>query len=196
MTAVVPAGMDTTGTGSPSGESKYSRLIEPTRVHGSLYTDEQIFAEELARIWYTTWVFVGHESEIPEPNDYIRKKLGLQDVVMTRDRDGEVHLLLNRCAHRANLVCDDARGNSSSFRCPYHGWTYRNTGELLGYPYNKGYGGKNNLDLTMGKVPRVASYQGFVFGSFAQDGPSLVEHLGGAAGEIDRLANLLSLIHI
>jgi phenylpropionate dioxygenase-like ring-hydroxylating dioxygenase large terminal subunit len=190
MTAVVPAGMDTTGTGSPSGESKYSRLIEPTRVHGSLYTDEQIFAEELARIWYTTWVFVGHESEIPEPNDYIRKKLGLQDVVMTRDRDGEVHLLLNRCAHRANLVCDDARGNSSSFRCPYHGWTYRNTGELLGYPYNKGYGGKNNLDLTMGKVPRVASYQGFVFGSFAQDGPSLVEHLGGAAGEIDRLANL------
>ncbi|MFL6059602.1 MAG: aromatic ring-hydroxylating oxygenase subunit alpha [Marmoricola sp.] len=179
MTAVLPdTGID------------LDALIHPDKVHGSLYTDRSIFARELAKIWYATWVFVGHESEVPEPNDYVRKRLGLQDVVMTRDKDGEVHLLLNRCAHRGNQVCDDDKGNSSSFRCPYHGWTYRNTGELLGYPYNQGYGGKNKLDLGMGKVPRVASYRGFVFGSFATDGPSLVEHLGAAAGEIDRLAGL------
>ncbi|WP_299574860.1 aromatic ring-hydroxylating dioxygenase subunit alpha [uncultured Williamsia sp.] len=172
------------------GASRLDTLIEPTRVHGSLYTDPDIFAEELEKIWYTTWVFVGHESEVPEPNDYVRKKLGLQDIIMTRDRDDRIHLLVNRCAHRANLVCDDASGNSSSFRCPYHGWTYRNTGELLGYPYNKGYGGKKVLDLRMGSVTRVESYRGFVFGSFAAEGPSLVEHLGAAAGEIDRLARL------
>lgn len=168
----------------------YASLIRPDRVHGSLYTDPRIFAEELERIWYRTWVYVGHVSEVPQPNDYVRKSIGPQDVVMTRDRDGEVHLLLNRCAHRANLVCEDARGNSSSFRCPYHGWTFRNTGELLGYPYNKGYGGKGKLDLGMGRVPRVESYRGFVFGSFAADGPSLAEHLGAAAGELDRLARL------
>ncbi len=168
----------------------YSALIEPQRIHGSLYTNEDVFADELERIWYKTWVFVGHTSEVPEPNDYVRKKLGLQDVIMTRDKSGDVHLLLNRCAHRANLVCDDAAGNSSSFRCPYHGWTYRNTGELLGYPYNKGYGGKNKLELGMGRVPRVAVYQGFVFGSFAEEGPTLLEHLGAAAGELDRLARL------
>ncbi|WHU47443.1 aromatic ring-hydroxylating dioxygenase subunit alpha [Gordonia sp. L191] len=171
-------------------EQRLDALIQPTRVHGSLYSDPEIFARELEKIWYTTWVFVGHESEVPEPNDYVRKKLGRQDVIMTRDRDGQIHLLLNRCAHRANLVCDDAQGNSSSFRCPYHGWTYRNSGELLGYPYNKGYGGKNAVDLKMGSVTRVDSYQGFVFGSFAAEGPSLVEHLGAAAGEIDRLARL------
>ncbi|MCW2856566.1 MAG: cbdA1 [Marmoricola sp.] len=165
-------------------------LIHPDKVHGSLYTDQAIFADELRKIWYTTWVFVGHESEVPQANDYVRKRLGLQDVVMTRDKDGEVHLLLNRCAHRGNQVCDDDKGNSGSFRCPYHGWTYRNTGELLGYPYNQGYGGKNKLELGMGKVPRVASYQGFVFGSFAAEGPSLIEHLGAAAGEIDRLVGL------
>jgi len=168
----------------------YDRLIQPDKVHGSLYTDPQIFGEELRKIWYRTWVFVGHESEVPQPNDYVRKRLGLQDVIMTRDKDGAVHLLLNRCAHRGNQVCDDDSGNSSSFRCPYHGWTYRNTGELLGYPYNQGYGGKNKLELSMGAVPRVESYRGFVFGSFATEGPSLVEHLGAAAGEIDRLANL------
>jgi phenylpropionate dioxygenase-like ring-hydroxylating dioxygenase large terminal subunit len=181
MTSLVPPA-DVLGT--------YERLIRPDKVHGSLYTDPQIFGEELRKIWYRTWVFVGHESEVPQPNDYVRKRLGLQDVIMTRDKDGAVHLLLNRCAHRGNQVCDDDAGNSSSFRCPYHGWTYRNTGELLGYPYNQGYGGKNKLDLSMGVVPRVESYRGFVFGSFATQGPSLVEHLGAAAGEIDRLANL------
>lgn len=182
--------MTTTLPPDSTFEQRLDALIQPTRVHGSLYSDPEIFARELEKIWYTTWVFVGHESEVPEPNDYVRKKLGRQDVIMTRDRDGQIHLLLNRCAHRANLVCDDAQGNSSSFRCPYHGWTYRNSGELLGYPYNKGYGGKNAVDLKMGSVTRVDSYQGFVFGSFAAEGPSLVEHLGAAAGEIDRLARL------
>jgi phenylpropionate dioxygenase-like ring-hydroxylating dioxygenase large terminal subunit len=180
VTAVLP-------TASPTG---LDQLIRPDKVHGSLYTDPQIFAEELRKIWYATWVFVGHETEVPQPNDYVRKRLGLQDVIMTRDAAGEVHLLLNRCAHRGNQVCDDAKGNTSSFRCPYHGWTFRNTGELLGYPYNKGYGGKNQLDTGMGRVPRVASYGGFVFGSFATDGPTLEEHLGAAAGEIDRLVAL------
>jgi fatty-acyl-CoA synthase len=168
----------------------YAELIQPDRVHSSLYTDPRVFAEELDRIWYRTWVYVGHESEVPQPGDYVRKNIGPQDLVMTRDSDGAVHLLVNRCAHRGNLVCADERGNSSSFRCPYHGWTYRNNGDLLGYPYRNGYGGRNKLDLKMGALPRVESYRGFVFGSFAPDGPTLAEHLGPAAGEIDRLARL------
>lgn len=168
----------------------YSALIEPERVHGSLYTDPAVFADELERIWYGGWVFVGHATEVPQPNDYVRKNIGPQDIIMTRDRTGEVHLLVNRCAHRGNLVCDASSGNSSSFRCPYHGWTYRNTGELLGYPYNKGYGGRGNLDLKLGVVPKVESYHGFVFGSFNPDVPPLREHLGAAAGELDRLARL------
>lgn len=168
---------------------RLDRLIQRDRVHGSLYTDAEIFAEELRKIWYRTWVFVGHESEVAQPNDYVRKKLGLQDVIMTRDRDGRVHLLLNRCSHRGNQVCDDAKGNSGTFRCPYHGWTFRNTGELIGFPFFKGYG-QRQLDMPLGRVPRVDSYGGFVFGSFAADGPSLTEHLGAAAGEIDRLIRL------
>jgi phenylpropionate dioxygenase-like ring-hydroxylating dioxygenase large terminal subunit len=169
--------------------SRYDQLIQRDRVHGSLYTDPGIFAEELRKIWYASWVFVGHESEVSQPCDYVRKRLGLQDVIMTRDRDGQLHLLLNRCAHRGNQVCHDAGGNSSTFRCPYHGWTYRNNGELVGFPFFKGYGTRK-LDLALGRVPRMETYRGFVFGSFATDGPGLVEHLGAAAGEIDRLARL------
>src|SRR4029079_12731402 len=172
MTSFIDAAAD---TGGP-----YDRLILPDKVHGSLYTDSRIFEEELRKIWYRTWVFVGHESEVAQPGDYVRKRLGLQDLIMTRDREGELHLLLNRCAHRGNQVCDDAKGNASAFRCPYHGWTYRNNGELVGFPFFKGYG-ERTLDFALARVPRVDSSHGFVFGSFATDGPTLMDHLGAAA---------------
>ena len=128
-------------------------------MHGSLYTDPAIYEAELEHIWYRTWVYVGHVSEVPEPNDYVVKSIGPQPVIMTRDKQGEIHLLLNRCTHRANLVCDAAKGNSSAFRCPYHGWTFANTGKLLGYPFNCGYGGREaKKDLGLGRVARVAEH--------------------------------------
>ncbi|GAA5159926.1 aromatic ring-hydroxylating dioxygenase subunit alpha [Pseudonocardia eucalypti] len=171
--------------------SRYAELIRPDRVHGSLYTDPEIFAEELERIWYTGWVYVGHESEIAQRGDYVVKSIGPQSVIMTRDRTGQVHLLLNRCSHRANLVCDAERGNSNALRCQYHGWTFSNNGDLLGYPFMQGYGGKEKKkELGLGRVTRTESYRGFVFGSFAPDGPTLREHLGDAAEAIDRLVAL------
>src|SRR5262249_44783917 len=122
------------------GDRRLDELIKPDRVHGSLYTDPAIFAAELEHIWYRTWVYVGHSSEVPKPDDFVQKSIGPQSVIMTRDRQGDIHLLLNRCAHRANLVCDLQQGSSATFRCPYHGWTYDNTGALLGVPFVAGYG--------------------------------------------------------
>jgi fatty-acyl-CoA synthase len=119
------------------------------------------------------------------------KSIGPQSVIMTRDKQGEIHLLLNRCAHRANIVCDAPKGNSSAFRCPYHGWTFANTGKLLGYPFSSGYGGgEAKQELGLGRVARTAIYKGFVFGSMADDGPTLEEHLGGAVDAFDRLTRL------
>ena len=70
--------------------SGYDDLIRPDRIHGSLYSDQAVFEDELERIWYRTWVYVGHESEVPEPGDYCRKSIGLQPVVLTRNTDGQV----------------------------------------------------------------------------------------------------------
>ncbi len=177
--------------GTTTGGPALDALIEPDRVHGSLYTDPAVYQAELERIWYRTWVYVGHESEVREPGDYVLKSIGPQPVIMSRDRTGTIHLLLNRCTHRANLVCDAPQGNSSAFRCPYHGWTFSNSGQLLGYPFSAGYGGRElKQELGLAKVSRVDSHQGFVFGSFAEEGPSLLEHLGAAADAIDRLVRL------
>lgn len=169
----------------------WDALIEPTRVHGSLYTDPAVFAAEVEHIWNRTWVFVGHVSEVPDPGDFVLKPLGTQQVIMVRDRDGVVRLLQNRCPHRANQVCDLPSGTTTTFRCPYHGWTFSNTGALLGYPFSTGYGGRERkADLGLAEVPRVDEIHGFVFGSLAADGPTLREHLGNATEVFDRLVRL------
>ena len=174
-----------------AGEIAWESLIEADRVHGSLYTDDAVFEAELERIWARTWVFVGHVSEVPNPNDYVLRTVGGQPLIMTRDRYGEIHLLLNRCTHRANQVCDFEHGNTTTFRCPYHGWTFANSGQLLGYPFSSGYDGRERkAELGLAHVPRVEQIHGFVFGSFAEDGPTLKDHLGPVTEVFDRLVRL------
>ncbi len=165
----------------------WSQLIHAHRVHGSLYHDEAIFAQELARIWYRGWVYVGHQSEIPNPHDFVMKSIGPQPVLMTRDGAGQIHLLLNRCPHRGNEVCVEPRGNRRSFVCPFHAWSFGSDGTLHSVAFPDGYAEIDRNALGLGRVARVAAYGGFVFGSFATEGPSLLDYLGAAAETIDRL---------
>jgi phenylpropionate dioxygenase-like ring-hydroxylating dioxygenase large terminal subunit len=166
------------------------QLIQPERVHGSLYTDPEVFAAELSRLWYRSWVFVAHASEIAEPGDYVTRTIGRQPVIVTRAEDSAIHVLLNRCSHRANLLCQADRGSAHAFRCPYHGWTFTNTGELVGVPFPQGYAEPPRRELGLARAPRVDAYRGFVFASLAAGGPGLKEHLGVAAEAFDRLADL------
>jgi phenylpropionate dioxygenase-like ring-hydroxylating dioxygenase large terminal subunit len=169
----------------------YQRLVQDGALSQQLFTDPAIFDEELERIWYRGWVYLGHESEIPEPGDYVTRVAGQQPVIMSRDPEGVIHLLLNRCPHRGNTVCQFESGNSSAFRCAYHGWTFGSNGELIGATYASGYGPDfDKRDFAMARLPRVDSYRGFVFGSFASTGITLAEHLGRAAEYLDRFCDL------
>jgi phenylpropionate dioxygenase-like ring-hydroxylating dioxygenase large terminal subunit len=171
----------------PVRRRDWSRLIQPEQVHGSIYTDPEIYQEELRKIWQRTWVYVGHASEVPNPHDFVMKSIGPDPVLMTRDKDGNIHLLHNRCPHRGNQVCEKHRGNSRTFTCNYHGWTFANDGSLRGYPFPSGYKDDKRKELGLGKVARVGIYKGFVFGSMSPEGHSLEEHLGGARQAIDAL---------
>lgn len=174
-----------------SHSHEYSRLVQEGGLSNQLFTDPEIFVEELEKIWYGGWVYVGHESEIPQPGDYITRTFGLQPVIMSRDPAHRIHLLLNRCPHRGNTVCQFESGNSSAFRCAYHGWTFASSGDLIGATYATGYGPDfDKSEFAMARMPRVGSYRGFVFASFAGDGPSLEEHLGRAADYLDRFCDL------
>jgi len=157
-------------------------ITDDWRVHGSIYTSPEVFAREQRALFHGPWLYVAHESEIAHPGDYKTTFAGTQPVIVTRGADdGEIRVLLNRCRHRGASVCQDESGNANYFRCPYHGWTYRNSGELRGITYDAAYGDIDRSTLGLIRLPRVDSYAGFVFASFAQDGPSLVEYLGNAA---------------
>ena len=169
-----------------SERSRWDQLIQPGLMHGSLYRDEAIYGQEIERIWFATWVYVGHESEVPRLNDFVAKSIGPMPVLMVRNRHGAIDLLLNRCPHRGNAVCAQEKGNRASFTCPYHSWTFANDGALMNYAFPDGYDGADKTKLGLAKPPRVASYRGFVFASMAPDGPTLIEHLGGAIRTLDQ----------
>lgn len=169
----------------------YDHLVQHERVHGSLFWDPQVFSDEIERIWSRLWVYVGHESEVPTPGSFARKKLGLQPVVLTRATDGRVHVLFNRCAHSANLVCHEERGSAASLRCPFHGWTYGLDGRNVGVPHPEGYGpGFDKQSFALAKPARVDSYRGFVFASTSAEGAPLREYLGPAAEALDDVCDL------
>ena len=173
-------------------DTDFARLVGPERVHRSVYTDPTIFEFEMERVFKRAWLYVGHESQIPQPGDFMTLTLARQPVVLVRHRDGTPQVLFNRCGHRGALVCNEPCGNVSLFRCCYHGWTFKTNGEVHAIPLKGGY--PANFDaadpkLGMVRLPRVASHRGFVFVSFAADGPDLATHMGPMLARIDDLAD-------
>ena len=156
------------------------------RVHSDVYRDPEIFELELRRIFESTWVFVAHESMLPEPGDYCTATIGRQPVIVSRDDGGQVHVLFNRCAHRGSVVCREERGHAASFRCPYHGWMYRNDGSLIGAAQRTGY--PEDFDtwgLRLVAVPHVESYRGLIFANLAPDCEPLLTRLAGIRRYVD-----------
>src|SRR5262245_30864834 len=167
-------------------------LIQPGRVHRRLYSDPEVFELELERIFGSAWIYVGHESQIRNPGDFLATRIGRKPLLLVRDAEGSIALLHNQCAHRGSMVVASERGQTSEFRCCYHGWTYHLDGRLKAVPLQHGYPSHfdpKNPEFAMLSVPRVASYRGFVFGSLAPDGPSLTDHLGYMTTSFDDMVD-------
>jgi phenylpropionate dioxygenase-like ring-hydroxylating dioxygenase large terminal subunit len=167
-------------------------LVHRDHVHRSVYLDPAIFELEMSRIFGRAWVYVGHESLVPNAGDYVTTSIGNVPVVLSRHADGKVHVLFNSCGHRGAIVCNEERGNVKLFRCSYHGWTFATNGDLDAVSMRHGYGPGTDLSdpaLGMGRVPRTGMYRGFVFASLAAGGQSLDDYLGHAKDSIDELCD-------
>ncbi|MBL0420296.1 Rieske 2Fe-2S domain-containing protein [Ramlibacter sp. AW1] len=189
----------------PEARVRFTRQEEPRsaqilqrdertfRVHTSAYTDERVFREEMDKVFAKTWVYVGHASEIPKAGDFKTSHIGLQPVVVSRGEDDTIHVFVNRCVHRGAVLTRDARGNATEFNCPYHGWVYGIDGRLIAVSERREPGGySENFRQPEGlfRLPRVATYRGFIFASFNADAPGLEAFLGRARSVIDRKLNL------
>ncbi|RZK72650.1 MAG: aromatic ring-hydroxylating dioxygenase subunit alpha [Rhodococcus sp. (in: high G+C Gram-positive bacteria)] len=154
-----------------------------TRVSRRSYWGRDEFESEMERIFGRCWLFVAHESEIPSPGDYVTRKLGGEDVIVVRDETGDVRIFLNSCTHRGNQLCRADMGNSSHFRCSYHGWTFSNKGTLRGVPERKQVfdADFDKSEYNLVGPPNVDVFHGLIFASWDPDAPTLLDELGDMA---------------
>ncbi|MDP5308038.1 Rieske 2Fe-2S domain-containing protein [Paracoccus spongiarum] len=163
------------------------------RCRRDIFTNEDLFALEMKHIFEGNWVYLAHESQIPAVNDYYTTWIGRQPIVITRDKTGTLNAVINACAHKGAMLCRRKQGNKGSFTCPFHGWTFANTGKLLKvkdarttqYPDQFNQGGSH--DLT--RVARFESYRGFLFGSLNPDVAPLEDFLGETTVIIDQIVD-------
>ncbi|HTK67488.1 MAG TPA: aromatic ring-hydroxylating dioxygenase subunit alpha [Pseudonocardia sp.] len=161
------------------------------RVHRSTMTSPEVFQQELRRVFDHSWLYVGHESEVANPGDYVRRPVGGRNVFMVRGaKSKQVHVFHNTCSHRGAVVCRQKAGNAKVFQCFYHAWTFDSEGKLSGVPDREGYGaGLDFAALGLRSVAKVESYRGFVFASYDPDIVGLVDYLAGAAEYLDLVAD-------
>ena len=158
-----------------------------TRVPYRLIRDPAVYALEQERIFRgPTWHYLCLEAELPEAGSYLTTSIGETPLVVTRDEQGELHALVNRCRHKGALVCVESCGRAKTLRCLYHGWSYRLDGALRFVPFEEGVNGKGGMPpdfdkarLGLHKV-RLARYHGLLFGSLGQGAEDIGSYLGEA----------------
>jgi 3-phenylpropionate/trans-cinnamate dioxygenase alpha subunit len=165
----------------------YSELVHAQQglVNRRIFSDPEIYAAEMERIFARAWNFMCHESQIPEIGDFFMNRISDDQVIVVRNKAKGVSVLLNSCRHRGAAVCRAEQGRAKSFMCPYHGWSYALDGKLVGVPGLKEFY-RNDLkkdDLGLAQPAQVSSYKGFVFATMDPAAPPLEEYLG----EVGRL---------
>lgn len=180
--------------------NKYSKMInvENGLVDRKIFTDPEIYIDEQNLIFGRCWLYLAHESELPNKGDYLSVLMGATPVIVCRGADDKIYAYINSCTHRGNTLCRTDRGNTKVFRCPYHAWTFDLTGKLVALP-----GEKKVYDCKIDKskwgliqLAQVSTYKGLIFGTFDSEAPSLEDYLGDMRWGLDLLLEQGELVAV
>ncbi|QPF87288.1 Rieske 2Fe-2S domain-containing protein [Bradyrhizobium genosp. L] len=178
---------------SYAGNSEAIRaLVRDQEVHRDVYVSEDVFRLEMEHLFPNSWVYVGHDSQVPNPGDYYGTTIGTQPVLLVRHSDGKVHVLHNRCPHKGTRITSETCGNTGKFfRCPYHAWSFKTDGSLLAIPLKKGYENtgfeQSRAAGGMAPVRHVRNYRGFVFAKINDGGLDFEEFFGDSLSSFDNM---------
>lgn len=154
------------------------------------FTDVSLMEREYEAVFDTCWLYLGHESELRKPGDFLTRTVARRNILFTRDAQGRLHALFNTCPHRGATVCRESKGNAKVFQCFYHGWVFGCDGQIKSQPGDERYteGHKASGVGNMTPVPHFDSHAGFCFISFNPDAGSLSDYLAGAKDILDLIA--------
>ena len=159
------------------------------KVARKAFTDPHVLEAERRALFDRCWIYLGHESEIPDPSDFVTRSVAGREMIFNRDRQGVVHALMNVCPHRGATVVREKQGNALGFQCFYHGWAFSNAGKfatrIADGNYPEDFGDDGCTDLT--SAPRLDSYRGLYFINFDREAISLKAYLADATDYIDIL---------
>jgi len=168
------------------------------RVSRDAFTSSEILEAERARIFDKCWLYIGHESEIREPGDFVSRVIVGREMIFNRDVNGRPHAFFNSCPHRGAKLCVEPSGKGRNFSCLYHGWMFDTDGKFRKLPHHKGYprnfAADGSVDLVA--APRFDSYRGFYFICFDSEAVNLRDYLGNAAEYIDFVADQAEQIEV
>ena len=169
-------------------------LVRDQEVHRDVYVSEEVFQLEMEHMFPNSWVYVGHDSQVPNPGDYFGTTIGTQPVLLVRHTDGKVHVLHNRCPHKGTRITSETCGNTGKFfRCPYHAWSFKTDGSLLAIPLKKGYENtgfeQSHAAPGMAPVRHVRNYRGFVFAKINDGGLDFEEFFGESLSSLDNMVD-------
>lgn len=191
MTQLMPS-----PTEAPAPSNEFASMVDDRVEEGFFQVDrrslvdESVFEAERRAIFDKCWLYVGHESELPNNGDYLAREVVGRPLIFWRDVNGEVQVYLNSCRHRGALLCRVPEGNAKGLSCFYHAWTYSSTGELSALPDEAGYGSEfDRKRFSLLSPPKVDVYRGFVFCCFDPDAVDLPTYLGQAREYIDLVAD-------
>lgn len=157
-------------------------------VDRAIFTDEQLYRQEMRRVFAPSWLFLAHTDQFRKAGDFFTTWMGEDPVIVSRDRNGHFNAMLNSCRHRGARVCRADFGNTRNFTCTYHGWAYDPEGNLTSIPNKQGYTQAFSVaDWGLLRVPKVEVYRGLIFGTWNPQAPPLLEALGDMAWYMDAM---------
>ena len=174
--------MQTNGTASDLVD------LEGGVISREIFVNESIYRQELENVFTRAWLFVGHESQIPNPGDFYTSRMGEESVILVRDKANTIHVFLNSCRHRGMKVCRYDSGNTSLFTCPYHSWTYTTDGKIRGIPLYKALydGVLDREQWSLIEVAKLANYKGTIWATWDPEAPDFETYLGDAKVHLDQ----------